>query len=82
VLRRGAEAPSEAERGDVNAARELREWREREEQSALHHPEAWMGLLTREERKQLQVWIKDAVARADRELARQAKELDSAREPT
>lgn len=64
MLRRGAEALSEAERGDVNAARELREWREREEQSALH-PEAWMGLLTREERKQLQVWIKDAVASAD-----------------
>jgi len=38
-----------AERGDVNAARELREWAEREERDTLH-PEAWLRLCASEER--------------------------------
>jgi hypothetical protein len=45
-----------AERGAVNAARELREWRGRE-RAAAQSPEAWMYLLTPKDR----AWLRERI---------------------
>jgi hypothetical protein len=51
-----------AERGDAAAARELREWRTTE--AALTQGDAWMAVLTEEQRGLLRGWIEDGLARA------------------
>jgi hypothetical protein len=52
-----------ASKGDVNAARELREWRDRE--AATMQGDGWMYVLTPEQRHTLRGWIADGLARAE-----------------
>ena len=51
-----------AEKGDVAAARELREWRDRE--ASLTQGDGWMAVLTAEERHAVIEIIERALARA------------------
>ena len=52
-----------ASKGDVNAARELREWRDRE--AATMQGDGWMYVLTPEQRHTLRGWIAEGLARAE-----------------
>jgi hypothetical protein len=51
-----------AAKGDVNAARELREWRATE--AALTQGDGWMYVFTEEQRHTLRAWIAEGLARA------------------
>ena len=55
---------TKAEKGDVNAARELREWRDREQ--ALTHGGDWLAALNEEERAAVLGHINDALTRHGR----------------
>ena len=59
-----------AEKGDAAAARELREWRDREAANALH-PEAWLGLVSSKDRATVRDIAARAMANADKRLRRE-----------